>query len=128
MGSDEGQDDGPIQGSAGGGRDRLAGLRRAAMRVDGGAGLLAAARGLRRRLPRDERFGARWLGVDVNIAARVADAAKADQVLVSEVALSRVDLDALTVGRLRRLKAQGAPRGLRIVEVSRYPGTTSHAR
>jgi adenylate cyclase len=273
MGSDEGQDDGPIQGSAEGGRDRLAALRRAAMRVDGGAGLLAAARGLRRRLPGDERFGdplstagdapvqligrsvsalrperesvvkelglaglqvwqslsesagrgagkdelallftdlvgfsswalgagdaavlsllrevgvvveaavvehdgrivkrlgdglmatflsvqdaveaalrahdalggvavdgyrprmragVHWgrprplggdyLGVDVNIAARVADAAKADQVLVSEVALSRVDLDALTVGRSRRLKAQGAPRGLRVVEFSR---------
>jgi hypothetical protein len=42
-----------------------------------------------------------------------------DQVLVSEVALSRIDLDASTVGRSRRLKAQGAPRGLRVVEVSR---------
>jgi hypothetical protein len=38
---------------------------------------------------------------------------------VSEGALSRVDLDALTVGRSKRLKAQGAPRGLRVVEVSR---------
>ena len=64
-------------------------------------------------------LGGDYLGVDVNIAARVADAAKADQVLASEVALSRVDLDAVTVGRSRRLKAQGAPRGLRVVEVSR---------
>jgi adenylate cyclase len=55
----------------------------------------------------------------VNIAARVADAAKADQVLVSEGALSRLDPGAVAVGRSRRLKAQGAPRGLRVVEVSR---------
>ena len=68
---------------------------------------------------RPRPLGGDYLGVDVNIAARVADAAKADQVLVSEGALSRVDLDALTVGRSRRLKAQGAPRGLRVVEVSR---------
>ena len=68
---------------------------------------------------RPRPLGGDYLGVDVNIAARVADAAKADQVLVSEGALSRVDLDALTVGRSKRLKAQGAPRGLRVVEVSR---------
>jgi adenylate cyclase len=273
MGSDEGQTDGPIQGSIDGEQDRLARLRRAAIRVDGGPGLLAAARGLRRRLPGDERFGdplstageapfqliarsvsslrperesvvkelglaglqvwqslsesagrgagrdelallftdlvgfsswalgagdaavlellrevgvvveasvvdhrgrivkrlgdglmatfvsvqdavdaaldahdalarvtvdgyhprmragVHWgrprqlggdyLGVDVNIAARVADAAKADQVLVSDGALSRIDADALIVGRPKRLKAQGAPRDLRVVEVSR---------
>jgi adenylate cyclase len=273
MGSEEGQTDGPIQGSVNGGQDRIVRLRRAAVRVDSGPGLLAAARGLRRRLPGDERFGdplstagdapfqliarsvsslrperesvvkelglaglqvwqslsetagrgagkdelallftdlvgfsswalgagdaavlellrsvgvvveaavldhrgrivkrlgdglmatflsvqdaieaaldahdalggvvvngyrprmragVHWgrprplggdyLGVDVNIAARVADAAKADQVLVSETALSRIDLDGLVVGRRRRLKASGAPRDLRVVEVSR---------
>jgi len=69
---------------------------------------------------RPRPLGGDYLGVDVNIAARVADAAKADQVLVSEVALSRIDLAAVTVGRSRRLKAQGAPRGLRVVEVSRH--------
>ena len=55
MGSDEGHIDGAIQGPAE--ADRLARLRRAAVRFDSGAGLLAAARGLRRRLPGDERFG-----------------------------------------------------------------------
>lgn len=68
---------------------------------------------------RPRPLGGDYLGVDVNIAARVAEAAKADQVLVSEGALGRIDPDALTVGRSRRLKAQGAPRGLRVVEVSR---------
>ena len=60
-----------------------------------------------------------YLGIDVNIAARVAEAAKADQVLVSEAALSRIDSDGVVVGRRKRLKAQGAPRDLRVVEVSR---------
>jgi adenylate cyclase len=273
MGSDESQPDGVIQGPDDASADRLARLRRAAVRFDSGTGLLAAARGLRRRLPGDERFGdplstagdapvqligrsvsslrperesvvkelglaglqvwqslsetagrgagkdelallftdlvgfsswalgagdaavltllrevgvvveaaivdhrgrivkrlgdglmatflsvqdaveaaldahdalagvvvdgyrprmragVHWgrprplggdyLGVDVNIAARVADAAKADQVLVSEAALARIDLDGVVVGRRKRLKAQGAPRDLRVVEVSR---------
>jgi adenylate cyclase len=68
---------------------------------------------------RPRPLGGDYLGVDVNIAARVADAAKADQVLVSEGALSRIDPSGVVVGRSKRLKAQGAPRGLRIVEVSR---------
>jgi adenylate cyclase len=33
---------------------------------------------------RPRKLGGDYLGVDVNIAARVADAAKADQVMVSE--------------------------------------------
>lgn len=68
---------------------------------------------------RPRPLGGDLLGVDVNIAARVADAAKADQVLVSETALSRIDVEDLTVGRHRRMKARGAPRGLRVMEVSR---------
>jgi adenylate cyclase len=68
---------------------------------------------------RPRPLGGDLLGVDVNIAARVADAAKADQLLVSETALSRIDVEDLTVGRHRRMKARGAPRGLRVTEVSR---------
>jgi adenylate cyclase len=71
---------------------------------------------------RPRPLGGDYLGVDVNIAARVADAAKADQVLLSEAALSRIDSQAVTVGRRRRLKASGAPRDLRVVEVSRQGG------
>ena len=40
---------------------------------------------------RPRKLGGDYLGVDVNIAARVADAAKADQVLVSDTALERLD-------------------------------------
>jgi adenylate cyclase len=60
MGSDEGQGHEAIQGHVDGSQakdDRLARLRRAALRLDSGSGLLAAARGLRRRLPGDARFG-----------------------------------------------------------------------
>ena len=60
-----------------------------------------------------------YLGVDVNIAARVADAAKADQVMVSEGLLERLDSDQITAGKRRRLRADGAPRGMHVVPISR---------
>ncbi len=68
---------------------------------------------------RPRRLGGDYLGVDVNIAARVADAAKADQVLVSESALARIPLEGLEIGRRKRLRADGAPRELRVAVVSR---------
>jgi adenylate cyclase len=68
---------------------------------------------------RPRKLGGDYLGVDVNVAARVADAAKADQVLVSDAALERIDVDGLSTGRPRRLKADGAPRDLHVIDVSR---------
>jgi adenylate cyclase len=65
------------------------------------------------------KLGGDFLGVDVNIAARIVDAAKEDTVLVSDVLLSRLDADGLDTGRAKRLKADGAPRGLQVVPVSR---------
>lgn len=38
------------------------------------------------------KLGGDYLGVDVNVAARVADAAKPDGILVSEALLARIDL------------------------------------
>jgi adenylate cyclase len=67
---------------------------------------------------RPRRLGADYLGVDVNIAARVGEAAKADQVLVSDRALARLDLLGLQTGRHKRLRAHGAPRDLRVATVS----------
>src|SRR5262249_46016389 len=64
-------------------------------------------------------LGGDYLGVDVNIAARVADAAKANQVMVSELVLDRLDPDTVTTGRRRRLRADGAPRTMYVVSVSR---------
>jgi adenylate cyclase len=68
---------------------------------------------------RPRRLGGDYLGVDVNIAARVGNAAKADQVLVSDAVLERIDVDGLRVGRAKRLRADGTPRGLHVVRVSR---------
>jgi adenylate cyclase len=68
------------------------------------------------------RLGGDYLGVDVNVAARVADAAKADQVLVSDVLLDQLapgEVAELRIGRAKRLKADGAPRDLRVVSISR---------
>jgi adenylate cyclase len=67
---------------------------------------------------RPRRLGGDYLGVDVNIAARVGEAAKADQVLVSDRALARLDLRGLQTGRRKRLRAHGAPRDLHVATVS----------
>ncbi len=65
------------------------------------------------------KLGGDFLGVDVNIAARIVDAAKADSVLVSDVLLTRIDTDGLKTGKTKRLKADGAPRGLQVAPISR---------
>jgi adenylate cyclase len=68
---------------------------------------------------RPRKLGGDYLGVDVNVAARIADAAKPDQVLVSRAILDRVDTEGLQTGRVRRLKAHGAPRDLQVAQVAR---------
>jgi adenylate cyclase len=68
---------------------------------------------------RPRRIGGDYLGIDVNIAARVGDAAKADQVLVSDSALGQIHAADLRVGRQRRLRAEGAPRDMHVAAVSR---------
>ncbi len=68
---------------------------------------------------RPRKLGGDYLGVDVNVAARVADAAKADQVMISEALLTRIDADGLSTGRRKRLRADGAPRDLHIVRIWR---------
>jgi adenylate cyclase len=70
---------------------------------------------------RPRRLGGDYIGVDVNIAARVGDAAKAEQVMVSDSALSRVDEEGLEIGKRKRLKAEGAPREMHVAPVSRSP-------
>ena len=57
--------------------------------------------------------------MDVNVAARVTEAAKAGQVLVSDALLAKLDGDGFEAGRTKRLRADGAPSGLRIAEVVR---------
>jgi len=69
-------------------------------------------------LGRPRKIGGDYLGVDVNIAARVGEGAKAGEVLVSESAREKLDPLAFTFGRRRRLKAPGAPRELVVSRVS----------
>lgn len=68
---------------------------------------------------RPRKLGGDYLGVDVNIAARVADAAKGGQVLVSDPVLQRLDQQGLKLSRSRRLRAPGAPRDLYVTPVAR---------
>lgn len=58
-----------------------------------------------------------YLGVDVNVAARVADAASGGELLVSGELLERIDTSAFKVKRKRRFKAKGAPKGLDVYEL-----------
>jgi class 3 adenylate cyclase len=68
---------------------------------------------------RPRKLGGDYLGVDVNVAARVGDAAKAGEVLVSDAACELLDLEGLKTSRPKRLKAEGAPRDLYVSRVSR---------
>ena len=60
------------------------------------------------------KLGGDYLGVDVNIAARIADAAGAGEVLVSGVACERLDGEPLTLKRKWRFKAKGAPSDMQV--------------
>jgi class 3 adenylate cyclase len=59
---------------------------------------------------RPRRIGGDYLGVDVNIAARLAQEAGADEILVSEAVAQR--LDGVDVKRKRRFSVKGVPRDL----------------
>lgn len=69
-------------------------------------------------LGRPRRLGGDYLGTDVNIAARVADAASGNEVLVSDPVRERLDERQLKLKR-RRFKAKGAPSGLSVYAVRR---------
>lgn len=69
-------------------------------------------------LGRPRRVGSDYLGVDVNIAARVGESAKAGEVLVSDPAHAALDGERFTFGRGRRLRESGAPRDLSVRTVA----------
>src|SRR5699024_11199114 len=71
--------------------------------------------GLHRGTPR--RVGGDYLGVDVNIAARVADAAAGGEILISGSALAELDHEQYRVRRRRRFRAKGAPRELEVYSI-----------
>ena len=66
---------------------------------------------------RAQRVGTDYLGIDVNVAARVAAAAGPGDVLVSETATERLDTSSLRVKRKWLFRAKGAPEDLKVFAV-----------
>jgi len=60
------------------------------------------------------RLGGDYFGVDVNTAARVAEAASANELLVSDAAKTKLGDEDVSLRRRLRFKAKGAPRDLRV--------------
>jgi adenylate cyclase len=65
------------------------------------------------------KLGGDYFGVDVNIAARVAAAAAAEEVLVSEAACGKLSDDSVSLKRRWRFKGKGAPRDLKVFSAAR---------
>ena len=64
---------------------------------------------------RPRRLGGDYFGVDVNVAARVAEAAGAGEVLISDAVRQRVEGgDTVELKRRWRFSAKGAPKGLKV--------------
>lgn len=69
-------------------------------------------------LGRPRKLGGDYFGVDVNIAARLAEAAKPDEILVSDPAREALD-PAVVDSQKRRFSAKGAPKDLSAYSVVR---------
>ena len=64
---------------------------------------------------RPRRLGGDYFGVDVNVAARVADAAGAGEVLISDAVHRKVEGgESVQLKRRWRFSAKGAPKGLKV--------------
>lgn len=68
---------------------------------------------------RPRPIGGDLLGVDVNVAARIADGAGAGELLVSDRALALLDLGGLTTKRKRFFRAKGVPAEVTVHSVFR---------
>jgi adenylate cyclase len=68
---------------------------------------------------RPRRLGGDYLGADVNIAARLVDAADGGEVLASQAALDSLDLADFELRKRRWFRAKGAPRELEVYTVVR---------
>jgi adenylate cyclase len=69
-------------------------------------------------LGRPRKVGGDYLGVDVNIAARLCEEAKPGEILVSDRALLKLDAN-LVRGKHRRFSAKGAPKDLAAYSLTR---------
>jgi len=66
---------------------------------------------------RPERVGDDYFGVDVNIAARVAEAASGNEILVSDAALADLDPDEVKARRKRMFRAKGVPTEIKVYSI-----------
>jgi class 3 adenylate cyclase len=64
------------------------------------------------------KLGGDYFGVDVNVAARLAEQASPDEVLVSDAALGELDADSLKVKKKRRFKVKGVPDDLQAYSIT----------
>jgi adenylate cyclase len=90
-----------------------AGERIAAVEVDGHRPRLRT--GI--HLGRPRKVGGDYLGVDVNVAARLCDAARPGEILVSDRVLLKLEPGTATA-RNRRFRAKGAPKDLAVFALS----------
>jgi adenylate cyclase len=72
--------------------------------------------GLHVGMPR--KLGGDYFGIDVNVAARLAEQASPDEVLISDAALSDLDADSLKVKKKRRFKVKGVPDDLQAYSIT----------
>jgi adenylate cyclase len=63
---------------------------------------------------RPRKLGSDYFGVDVNVAARVADAAGPGEVLISEAVCDQIGRSDMDLRRRWRFKAKGAPKDLKV--------------
>lgn len=66
---------------------------------------------------RPRKMGGDYLGVDVNIAARLAEGASGGEVLVSEIVAAGLGEADYDLRRKRRFRAKGAPKDLNVYSV-----------
>jgi adenylate cyclase len=64
------------------------------------------------------KLGGDYFGVDVNIAARLAEQASPDEVLVSNATLKDLETDELKVKKKRRFKVKGVPDDLQAYSIT----------
>ncbi len=86
-------------------RERLAGVE-----ADGYRPVIRA--GMHLGQPRE--IGGDLIGVDVNVAARVAEGARGDELLASEPVVEALERDAVTPRRKRLFRGKGVPKDLNI--------------
>jgi adenylate cyclase len=66
------------------------------------------------------KLGSDYFGVDVNVAARVADAAGPGEVLISEAVCEQIGESDMELRRRWRFKAKGAPKELKVFLARAY--------